>query len=69
MLKRNFIKYAFCFALSGVSLLSAFFISESWLYAKSPTVEQTDKSCLWTVDSQSNKIYLLGSLHLLKQDS
>ena len=69
MLKRNFIKYAFCFALSGVSLLSAFFISESWLYAKSPTVEQTDKSCLWTVDTQSNKIYLLGSLHLLKQDS
>ena len=69
MLKRNFIKYAFCFALSGVSLLSAFFISESWLYAKSPTVEQTDKGCLWTVDSQSNKIYLLGSLHLLKQDS
>ena len=69
MLKRNFIKYAFCFALSGVSLLSAFFISESWLYAKSPTVEQTDKSCLWTVDTQSNKIYLLGSLHLLKQGS
>ena len=69
MLKRNFIKYAFCFALFGVSLLSAFFISASWLYAKSPTVEQTDKSCLWTVDSQSNKIYLLGSLHLLKQDS
>jgi hypothetical protein len=69
MQKRHFFKYAFSLALFGVSLLSAFFISESWLHAKSPAVQQTDKSCLWTVDTQSNKIYLLGSLHLLKQDT
>jgi uncharacterized protein YbaP (TraB family) len=69
MLKRHFLKYVSSFALFGVFLLSVFFTSESWLYAKSATVQQTDKSCLWTVDTQSNKIYLLGSLHLLKQGS
>ena len=69
MQKRHFFKYAFSFALFGFALLSAFFISESRLLAKSPTVQQTTKSCLWTVDTQSNKIYLLGSLHLLKQDT
>jgi hypothetical protein len=69
MQKRHFLKCAFSVALFGVSLLSAFFISDSRLHAKSPAVQQTDKSCLWTVDTQSNKIYLLGSLHLLKQDT
>jgi uncharacterized protein YbaP (TraB family) len=69
MLKRDFLKYASSFALFGVFLLSAFFTSEGWLHAKSATVQQTDKSCLWTVDTQSNKIYLLGSLHLLKQNT
>ena len=69
MQKRHFLKCAFSVALFGVFLLSAFLISDSRLHAKSPAVQQTDKSCLWTVDTQSNKIYLLGSLHLLKQDT
>jgi uncharacterized protein YbaP (TraB family) len=68
MQKRHFLKCAFGFVLFGVSLLFAFFISESGLHAKSPAVQQTEKSCLWTVDTQSNRIYLLGSLHLLKPD-
>jgi uncharacterized protein YbaP (TraB family) len=53
-----------------VFFLLAFFITTSFdLQAKTAAVQQTTKSCLWTVDSQSNKIYLLGSLHLLKSNA
>jgi uncharacterized protein YbaP (TraB family) len=53
-----------------VFFLPAFLIgTSSGLQAKTAVVEQTTKSCLWTVDTPSNKIYLLGSLHLLKQDA
>jgi uncharacterized protein YbaP (TraB family) len=49
--------------------LPAFFIATSLgLQAKTAAVEQTTKNCLWTVDTPSNKIYLLGSVHLLKPD-
>lgn len=30
--------------------------------------QRTSKSCLWSVRSRSNTIYLLGSLHVLKSD-
>jgi len=50
------------------SLLIFFFTSQLDLYAKSPAVQQTTKSCLWRVATPSNKIFLLGSLHLLKAD-
>jgi len=49
-------------------LLTSFFISEIGLHAKSPAVQQTDKSCLWSIQTRSNKFYLLGSLHVLRQD-
>jgi uncharacterized protein YbaP (TraB family) len=49
-------------------LLTVFFISELGLHAKSTTVQQTEKSCLWSIQTQSNKFYLLGSLHVLRQD-
>jgi uncharacterized protein YbaP (TraB family) len=50
--------------------LPAFLITTSLgLQAKTAAVEQTTKNCLWTVETSSNKIYLLGSLHLLKQDT
>lgn len=50
-------------------LLASFFISELGLQAKSPAVQQAEKSCLWSLQTQSNKFYLLGSLHLLKQEA
>jgi len=66
MPKRYFLKYAFSFVFC---LLTLFFISALWLYAKSPAVQQTQNSCLWSVQAQSNKFYFLGSLHVLKQDA
>jgi uncharacterized protein YbaP (TraB family) len=68
MLKRRFLNFRLNVVLF-VFFLPALFITTSFgLQAKTTAVEQTTKSCLWTVDTQSNKIYLLGSLHFLKQD-
>ncbi len=41
----------------------------SELPAKTVTTQQTTKNCLWSIQTQSNNVYLLGSLHVLKQDS
>ena len=69
MLKRRFFNFRFYFVLF-VFFLTVFFIATSIdLQAKTEAVQQTTKSCLWTVESQSNKIYLLGSLHLLKPNA
>jgi uncharacterized protein YbaP (TraB family) len=69
MLKRCFLSIKFKFLLF-VFFLPAFLIATlSDLQAKTIAVEQTTKSCLWTVDTHSNKIYLLGSLHLLKPEA
>ena len=69
MLKRCFFNFKFKLGLF-VFILPAFLICTSLgLQAKTAAVEQTTKSCLWTVETPSNKIYLLGSLHLLKQDA
>ena len=69
MRKRNVLKFAIRFALFAFCLLTFFFTSELGLYAKAPAVQQTQNSCLWFVQTQSNKFYFLGSLHLLKQDA
>ena len=69
MPKRHFIKYAFSFALFAFCVLTFFFISQPGLYAKSPAVQQSQNSCLWSVKTQSNQFYFLGSLHVLKQDA
>jgi uncharacterized protein YbaP (TraB family) len=50
-------------------VLTFFFISQPGLYAKSPAVQQSQNSCLWSVKTQSNQFYFLGSLHVLKQDA
>jgi hypothetical protein len=50
-------------------LLAFFFTTQPGLHAKSTAVQQTHKSSLWSIQTQSNKFYLLGSLHLLKQDA
>jgi uncharacterized protein YbaP (TraB family) len=53
-----------------VIFLPVFLITASLdLQADTASVDQAAQSCLWTVPSQSNKIYLLGSLHILKQDT
>ena len=69
MLKRCFLNFKLSFLLF-VFFLPAFFITTAFdLQAKSTAVEQATQSCLWTVNTQSNKIYLLGSLHLLKANA
>ena len=66
MPKRHFIKYAFGLA---ILLLAFLLISGPGLFAKSPAVQQTQNSSLWSVQSQSHKFYFLGSLHVLTQDA
>ena len=69
MLKRRFLNLKLNLVLFVFFLPSFFFTTSLVLQAKTAAVEQTTQSCLWTVNTQSNKIYLLGSLHLLKQDA
>jgi len=69
MLKRYFSNIKLSFLLF-VFFLPAFFITSAFdLQAKSADAEQATQSCLWTVNTQSNKIYLLGSLHILKANA
>lgn len=68
MLRRRFLKFNLNVVLIAF-FLPAFFIPTPFgLQAKTTAVQQTSQSCLWNVQSQSNNIYLLGSLHLLKPD-
>lgn len=69
MVRRPCFKNRFNQILLVFSLLTFFFISVLGLHAKSTAVQQTTKSCLWSIQTQSNKFYLLGSLHVLKQDA
>ena len=66
---RTFVKYAFRFALFACLVLTTFSASISELPAKTVTTQQSTKNCLWSIQTQSNKVFLLGSLHVLKQDS
>ena len=69
MLKQCFLKFRLKFVWL-VIFLPVFLITASLdLQADTASVDQAAKNCLWTVPSQSNKIYLLGSLHVLKQDT
>jgi uncharacterized protein YbaP (TraB family) len=69
MQKRYFVKFAICLVLFVSFLLTFFFTAKLGSHAKSTAVQQTQKSCLWSIQTQSNKFYLLGSLHVLKQDA
>ena len=69
MSKRNFIKPVQCLFLSVSFLLFFFFTTNIGIHAKSTAVQQTTKSCLWSIQTLANKFYLLGSLHVLKQDA
>ena len=69
MLKRRFFNFRFNLVLF-LFFMPALLIATSFgLQAKTAAVEQTTKNCLWTVKTESNKIYLLGSLHLLKPNA
>ena len=69
MPNRHFSKFGFCFALFVFVLLSAFWATILEVPAKTVVVEQSTKNCLWSIQTQSNKIYLLGSIHVLKQET
>jgi uncharacterized protein YbaP (TraB family) len=69
MAQRHFVKSVLSMVLFVSFLLTFFFTTKLGLHAKSTAVQQTTKSCLWSIQTQSNKFYLLGSLHVLKQDA
>ena len=69
MVPRHFVKSVSGVVLIVSFLLAFFFTTKLGLHAKSTAVQQTHKSCLWSIQTQSNKFYLLGSLHVLKQDA
>ncbi len=54
-------KYVFIIVLIALFLLTPFL-----LQAEPP---QGGKSCLWEIKTATGKIYMLGSIHLLKEDS
>ena len=66
MLKRGFLNFRFNLVLFLFFMPALLIATSIGLQAKTAAVEQTTKNCLWTVKTESNKIYLLGSLHLLK---
>lgn len=69
MPNRHFSKFGFRFALFVFVLLSAFWAAILEAPAKTVAVEQSTKNCLWSIQTQSNKIYLLGSIHVLKPET
>ena len=69
MPNRHLSKFGFQIVLCVFVLLAAFWAMISELPAKTVTVEQSTKNCLWSIQNQSNKIYLLGSIHVLKQET
>jgi uncharacterized protein YbaP (TraB family) len=69
MVPRHFVKSVSGVVLIVSFLLAFFFTTKIGLHAKSTAVQQTHKSCLWSIQTQSNQFYLLGSLHVLKQDT
>ncbi|MGD8989866.1 MAG: TraB/GumN family protein [Desulfobacterales bacterium] len=69
MPNRHFSKFGFRFALFVFVLLSAFWAVILEASAKTVAVEQSTKNCLWSIQTQSNKIYLLGSIHVLKPET
>ncbi|MGD8961908.1 MAG: TraB/GumN family protein [Desulfobacterales bacterium] len=69
MPNRHVSKLGFHFALFVFVLLSAFWAAILKVPAKTVAVEQSTKNCLWSIQTQSNKIYLLGSIHVLKQET
>ena len=51
-----------------LSLIVALLLSPG-LYARQNQQSVTPKHCLWEIKTPANRVYLLGSLHLLKSDA
>lgn len=68
MLNQRFLKFRLKLVWLVLFLTAIFIATAAPLQAKTAAVQQGAKSCLWSVETQSNKIYILGSLHLLKPD-
>lgn len=69
MLKRCVFNFKFKLLLFVFFLPVLLFAYSLGLQAKTAAVEQTAKSSLWSIQARSNKVYLLGSVHFLKQDA
>ena len=69
MPNRHFPNFGFRFTLFVFFLLSAFWAAILEAPAKTVAVEQNTKNCLWSIQTQFNKIYLLGSIHVLKPET
>jgi uncharacterized protein YbaP (TraB family) len=53
-----------------VCFLPAFFMAATFCWQIKPAAgQEAHKSCLWSIEGQSNKIHLLGSLHFFKPDA
>jgi uncharacterized protein YbaP (TraB family) len=69
MPNRHLLKFGLCFAFFVFVLLGTLWAAISELPAKTVAVEQSTQNCLWSIQTQSNKIYLLGSIHVLKPET
>lgn len=69
MPNRHFSKFGFRFAVSVFVVLSAFWATILEVPAKKAAVEQSTQNCLWSIQTPSNKIFLLGSIHVLKPET
>ncbi len=49
--------------------LIVFMAASAGLNAQQREETNSSKSCLWVVETPSNRVFLLGSLHLLKSDA
>jgi uncharacterized protein YbaP (TraB family) len=46
-----------------------FMAASTGLNAQQPKENNSSRSCLWVVETASNRVFLLGSLHVLKSDA
>ncbi|MDX1707442.1 MAG: TraB/GumN family protein [Desulfobacterales bacterium] len=69
MQHRRYRRYAFRVMAIAFLVLTTFSATVSELPAKTATTQQTTKNCLWSIQTQTNHVYLLGSLHVLKQET
>jgi uncharacterized protein YbaP (TraB family) len=70
MLRQGFLKFKLnvVWLVFLLPVFCLFIPTPSGLQAKTAAVQKHSESCLWAVQTPSNKIYLLGSMHLLKPD-
>jgi uncharacterized protein YbaP (TraB family) len=64
IVKRNWLKTILVFFILGFVLTGG-----AAAASQQSEAEVTAKSCLWSVEAGNNTIYLLGSLHVLKNDA